>query len=58
MWHAWRRRGMYTGSDDDFCSSPNIIGVMKSRKLRWAWHVARIAKRGMYTGFDGETRRK
>ena len=22
--------------------SPNIVRVIKSRRLRWAWHVARI----------------
>jgi hypothetical protein len=30
-------------------SSPNIIRVMKSRKLGWAGHVARVGeKRGTY----------
>ena len=23
-------------------SSPNIVRVIKSRRLRWAWHVARM----------------
>jgi hypothetical protein len=27
-------------------SSPNIIRVMKSRRLSWAGHVARMGKRG------------
>jgi hypothetical protein len=27
------------------CSSPNIIRVIKSRRLRWAGHVARMGKR-------------
>jgi hypothetical protein len=26
------------------CRSPNIVGVIKSRRLRWAWHVARMEK--------------
>ena len=24
------------------CCSPNIVGVIKSRRLRWAGHVARM----------------
>jgi hypothetical protein len=28
-------------------SSPNIIRMIKSRKMRWAGHVARIGGRGM-----------
>jgi hypothetical protein len=26
-------------------SSPNIIGMIKSRKMRWAGHVARMEKK-------------
>jgi hypothetical protein len=30
-------------------SSPNIVRVIKSRRLRWAWHVARMGEgRGVY----------
>jgi hypothetical protein len=33
----------------DLYSSPNIIRVMKSRRMRWAGHVARMGeKRGAY----------
>jgi hypothetical protein len=35
-------------------SSPNIIRVMKSRRLRWAGHVARMGERCIQ-GFSGET---
>jgi hypothetical protein len=31
----------------DLYSSPNIIRIMKSRKMRQAEHVARTGKRGM-----------
>jgi hypothetical protein len=32
-------------------SSPNIIRVIKSRRLRWAEHVARMGeRRGAYSG--------
>jgi hypothetical protein len=32
-------------------SLPNIIRVMKSRRMRWAGHVARMGRREMHTGF-------
>jgi ribosomal protein L34 len=33
----------------DFYSLPNIIAMIKSRRMRWAWHVARMGeKRGAY----------
>jgi hypothetical protein len=35
----------------DLYSSPNIVGVIKSRGMRWAWHVARMGRGEAYTGF-------
>jgi hypothetical protein len=36
-------------------SSPNIIRVMKSRRLRWAGHVARMGeRRGAYRALAGK----
>jgi hypothetical protein len=32
-------------------SSPNIVRVIKSRRMRWAGHVARIERADVYTGF-------
>jgi hypothetical protein len=33
----------------DLYSSPNIIGIIKSRRMRWAGHVARVGeKRNAY----------
>jgi hypothetical protein len=29
-------------------SSPSIIRMIKSRRMRWAWHVARMEKRNAY----------
>jgi hypothetical protein len=26
-------------------SSPNIIRIIKPRRMRWAWHVARMEKK-------------
>jgi hypothetical protein len=40
-------------------SSPNIIRVIKSRRLRWAGHVARIEdKRGAYRVLVGKPERR
>jgi hypothetical protein len=29
----------------NLCSSPNIIRMIKSKRLRWAGHVARMGRR-------------
>ena len=35
--------------------SPNIFRVIKSRRMRWAWHVARIVeRRGVYRVWMGK----
>jgi hypothetical protein len=38
---------MYLRNEEliDLYSSPNILRVIKSRRMRWAGHVARIGKR-------------
>ena len=33
-----------------YCS-PNIVRVIKSRRMRWAGHVARMGREEAYTGF-------
>jgi hypothetical protein len=35
----------------DLYSSPNIFRVVKSRRMRWAGHVACIGRGEVYTGF-------
>ena len=41
---------------NDLYSSPNIVRVIKSRKMRWAGHVARMGGEERRTqGFGGET---
>jgi hypothetical protein len=39
----------------DLYSSPNIFRVIKSRRMKWAGHVARMGRRETCTGFGGET---
>jgi hypothetical protein len=38
--------------------SPNIVRVIKSRRMRWAGHVARMGRREAFTGFGWEARRE
>ena len=49
----WRR--LYNEELHDFYSSPNIVRVIKSRRMRWAGHVALWVRRGEYKGLGGET---
>jgi hypothetical protein len=39
-------------------SSPNIIRMIKSRRMGWASHVARMGRRGMIQDVGGKPRRK
>jgi hypothetical protein len=40
----WRK--LHNEELHDLYSSPNIIRIIKSRKMRWAGHVARMGRRG------------
>ena len=35
-------------------SSPNIVWVIKSRRMRWAGHVARMGEKGVYRVLVGK----
>jgi hypothetical protein len=39
-------------------SSPSVIRMIKSRRMRWAGHVARMERRGMHYDIGGKVRRK
>ena len=46
----WRK--LHNEELNNLYSSPNIVRVIKSRRMRWAGHVARIGEgRGVCTGF-------
>ena len=42
---------LLSGELDDLNSSPNTVWVTKSRRMRWAVHVARMGRGESYTGF-------
>jgi hypothetical protein len=39
-------------------SSPNIIIMIKSRRLRWTEHVAQMGRRGMHIGYSWESQKE
>jgi hypothetical protein len=43
-------RKLHNGELHNLYSSPSIIRMMKSRKMRWAGHIARMGRRGMHRG--------
>ena len=42
---------LYNEELNDLYSSPNIVRVIKSRRMRRAGHVARMGRVDAYTGF-------
>ena len=49
----WRR--LHNSELNDLYSSPNIVRVIKSRRMRWAGHVARMGEeRGAYRVLEGK----
>jgi hypothetical protein len=43
----WRK--LHNEELNDLCTSPNIVRVIKSRRMRWAGHIARMGeRRGVY----------
>jgi hypothetical protein len=49
----WRR--LHNEEINVLYSSPNIVRVIKSRRMRWAGHVARMGEeRGVYRVFVGK----
>jgi hypothetical protein len=45
----WRK--LHNEELHNLYSSPNTIRMIKSRRVRWAGHVARMGKRGMHIGY-------
>jgi len=49
----WRK--LHTEELNYLYCSPNIVRVIKSRRMRWAGHVARMGEERRIQGFGGET---
>jgi hypothetical protein len=53
----WRK--LHNEELRDMYSSPNIVRLIKSRRMRWAWDVARMGEgRGVYRVLVGKTEGK
>jgi hypothetical protein len=48
----WRK--LHNEELNDLYSSPNIVRVIKSRRMRWAGHVA-LKRERCIQGFGGDT---
>jgi hypothetical protein len=44
-------RKLYNENINDLYCYPNVIRVIKSRRMRWVGHVARMGKREVHKGF-------
>jgi hypothetical protein len=49
----WRKEELHY-----LCSSPSKVRMIKSRKLRWAEHVARMCRKGMHIGYWWESQKE
>ena len=60
FWPRWDEvtgewRELHNEELNDLYSSPNIVWVIKSRRMRWAGHVARMGdRRGVYKALMGK----
>ena len=53
----WRK--LHNEELSDLCSLPNVVRVLKSRRMRWAGHVARMGEgRGVHRVLMGKPERK
>jgi hypothetical protein len=52
----WRK--LHNEELNDLCSSPTIVRLIKSRRMRWTGHVARMGREETYKGFWWENLRE
>jgi hypothetical protein len=53
---GWRK--LHNEELHNFYSFLNIIRMIKSRRMTWAGHVARMGRRGMHVGYSSESRKE
>jgi hypothetical protein len=53
---GWRK--LHNEELHNLYSSPNIIRMSKSRRMRWAGHVARMGRRGMHIRYWWEIQKE
>jgi hypothetical protein len=53
---GWRK--LHNEQLHNLYSSPSIIRMVKLRTMRWAWHVARMGRRGMRVGYWWESQKE
>jgi hypothetical protein len=53
---GWRK--LHNEELHNLYSSPSIIGMIKSRRMRWAGHVARMGRRGIHIGYWWESQKE
>jgi hypothetical protein len=53
---GWRK--LHNEKLHDLYSSPSIIRIIKSRRMRWAGHVARMGRRGTRIDYWWESQRE
>ena len=59
MWLTGEWRRLHNEELNDLYSSPNIVWVIKSRRMRWAGHVVRMGEeRGAYRVLVGKAEGK
>jgi len=59
LYYAYVRLTLRNEALNDLYSSPNIVRVIKSRRMRWAGHVARIGEeRAVYRFLVGKSEGK
>jgi hypothetical protein len=51
------RRKLHNEELHNLYSSPDIIRMIMSRRMKWAGHVARMGKRGMHIGYGWESQK-
>jgi hypothetical protein len=56
MTGGWRK--LHNEELHNLYSSPSIIRMIKSRRMRWAGHVAQMGRRGMHIRFFVKAGRK